>query len=149
MNIEELRKALIRDEGLRLAAYLDPEGILTVGIGHNCIASPVAGVTKPGDRITEELAYQLFDADIGETIKQLDRTLPWWRGLDSPRQNVLLNMGFNMGVPKLSKFVKTLQAIQREDYEAAADEMLESRWAAQVGNRALRLAQAMEEGTFV
>lgn len=149
MNVAELKRALYRDEGVRFDAYLDSEGILTVGVGHNCEAVPVAGVTKPGDRISEELASQLLDADLAATEKDLDRFLPWWRGLDDARQNVLMNMGFNLGVPRLSKFVKTLEAVKREDYAKAADEMLESKWAAQVGKRAIRLAQAMEQGVFV
>lgn len=149
MNISELKKALYRDEGVRFDAYLDSEGILTIGVGHNCEAVPVVGVSKPGDRISEEMVSQLLDADLANTEKDLDRFLPWWRGLDDARQNVLMNMGFNLGVPRLAKFVKTLDAIQKKDYAKAADEMLESKWAAQVGHRAIRLSKAMEEGVFV
>src|ERR1035437_5074965 len=108
MNVDTLGKRLAIDEGDRLVAYLDTKGILTVGKGHNCIARPVAGVTQPGDRITQEQDDELFAADVADTCIQLDKALSWWRTLDDARQNVMLDMCFNMGIHILLTFDNTL-----------------------------------------
>ena len=65
--------------------------------------------------------------------------MSWWRNLDDERQRVMANMCFNLGYPRLSKFVKFLAAMQEEDWSKAGEEMLDSKWATQVGNRAQRL----------
>lgn len=149
MNVEKLEAQLAIDEGKRLAAYLDSEGILTVGIGHNCVAKPVAGVSKVGDHITEEQCRELFEADVSEAMAELDRRFPWWSGLDDVRQNILVNMCFNMGGKTLAGFVNTLRFIEQGDYSLAADGMLQSKWARQVGDRAKRLAQMMRTGEWL
>jgi len=149
VNIEKLEAQLAIDEGKRLAAYHDTEGILTVGIGHNCVAKPVAGVAKIGDRITEEQCRELFEADVSEAMAELDRRFPWWSGLDDVRQNILVNMCFNMGGKTLAGFVNTLRFIEQGEYSLAADGMLQSKWARQVGNRAKRLAQMMRTGEWL
>lgn len=143
MNLPELEKQLAIDEGKRLKAYLDTEGILTVGLGHNCKAAPVAGVSKVGDSITEETCSELFAADIADVVAQLDARLPWWRNMDDARQNVLANMAFNLGIGTLLTFKNTLAAMERGDYAAAAAGMAASKWASQVGARAARLCLVM------
>ena len=72
--------------------------------------------------------------------------MKWWKELDDVRQRVLANMAFNLGLPRLSKFVNFLTAVQASDWEKAADEMMDSKWANQVGERAIRLRQKMLEG---
>lgn len=148
MNINKLRAQLALHEGSRLAAYLDSVGILTIGIGHNCQSKPVAGVSKVGDRITEEQQAELFEADISDVVAEMERLWPWWSSLDDVRQNVLADMCFNMGAPTLSKFVNTLLAVEEGRYADAAAGMLKSLWAKQVGARALRLAVMMETGKW-
>ena len=65
------------------------------------------------------------------------------------RQRVIIDMAFNMGVPRLNKFVKMWKAIDEQDFAEAKVQMLDSRWANQVGNRAVRLSNAMETGEWV
>ena len=149
MNIEKLKAQLAIDEASRLAAYLDSEGILTIGIGHNCVAKPVAGVHKVGDTITREVENELFEADIAEAMQELDRRFPWWTGLDDVRQNILINMCFNMGGKTLSGFVNTLRFIEGGEYALAADGMMSSKWARQVGDRAKRLSTMMRTGEWL
>ena len=149
MNLEKLEEQLGIDEGKRLTAYLDTMGILTVGIGHNCATKPVPGVLKPGDTITEETCSQLFADDIQDSIAQLDRHLPWWRLLDDVRQNVLANMCFNMGINTLTQFRNTLKFIECGSYGMAADGMMQSLWARQVGDRAKRLSKMMRTGEWL
>lgn len=146
MNRESLMAQLAISEGKRLKAYLDTVGVLTVGIGHNCVARPVSGVSKVGDTISEEISEELFDSDLNDVVVQLDRNLPWWSALDDVRQNVVADMCFNMGITTLLKFRGTLAAIEEGRYQDAAAGMLASKWARQVGNRAKKLARQMETG---
>jgi lysozyme len=89
----------------------------------------------------------MLDNDVNESLTELKR-YPWFRALDAVRQAVLVNMHFNLGGTKLNKFTQTLKAIERGDYEAAANGMRKSLWAKQVGKRATRLAQQMQTGEW-
>ena len=148
MNREQLKDMLALHEGKRLAAYKDTVGVLTIGIGHNCRESPVAGVEKAGDRITELQCNHLFASDIANVVSDLDHHLPWWQHLDEVRQNVLADMCFNMGITTLKTFRNTLGMMKRGDYEGASEGMLASLWATQVGQRAERLAEMMRTGEW-
>lgn len=139
---------LKRHEGLRLEAYKDTEGVLTIGWGHNCEASPVDGVKVEGDVIRRADADTLLTADLLLISTELDRALPWWRELDEPRQGVILNMGFNLGVSGLLGFRRALGAMKIGDYARAGTEMLDSRWAGQVRGRAAELARQMVLGCW-
>ena len=139
---------LKRHEGERLTAYLDTVGILTVGVGHNCKASPVPGVEKPGDRITQEVSNRLFFEDVQKHEHQILKSLPWISGLVAPRQAVLFNMAFNLGVAGLLSFKNTLSLIEQGKYLAASDAMLKSKWATQVKGRAVELAEQMRTGKW-
>jgi lysozyme len=142
MTTEFLIPDLEHDEGLRLTAYQDTKGIWTCGYGHAYVA--------PGTVWTLAHAQaQLLD-DIAHTEALLDLQLPWWRTLDDVRQDVLVEMGFNMGVTNLCGFHITLAAIQAHNWPAAKAGMLDSDWAKPppigVGERAERLAEQMLTG---
>ncbi|WP_338862993.1 lysozyme [Mycetohabitans rhizoxinica] len=126
---------LNRDEGRRLKPYLDTVGKTTIGVGRN--------LTDVG--IADRECDLLLENDVRRSVTWLDRHLPWWRNLDAVRQRVIINMAFNLG-GKLLTFASTLAAMQRGDYAAAADGMLASKWAMQVGARAQRLATMMRTG---
>ncbi|WP_175813361.1 glycoside hydrolase family protein [Burkholderia contaminans] len=131
----KLKAELSLDEGRKNRIYIDTVGKVSGGIGRN--------LTDKGFRDNEiDLMYQ---NDIAETEAWLDRNLPWWRQLDAVRQRVVMNMAFNMQ-GKLLTFVNALAAMKRGDYAAAADGMLASKWATQVGARATRLASMMRSG---
>jgi lysozyme len=132
----KLAAELFRDEDCKLKPYRDPVGKLTIGIGRN--------LDDVG--ISREEAEHLLHNDIAEVILDLDRALPWWRSLDEVRQRVLANMAFNMGIVKLGTFKNTLRFIQAGRYLEAAQAMLDSKWARQVGPRAERLAVMMRDG---
>lgn len=135
--IEELTKALERDEGLRLTLYSDSVGVPTIGYGHN-LHTPIS---RPA-------AQRILSDDIDKTIGQLDRRLPWWRKLDEPRQAALANMAFNLGIAGLMGFRHMLSALQANDWGAAHDEALKSEWARQVGDRAARIARQLRTGEY-
>ncbi|MBU9593449.1 glycoside hydrolase family protein [Burkholderia multivorans] len=132
---KQLIVELSRDEGRRLKPYVDTVGKTTIGVGRN--------LTDVG--ITDAECDLLLSNDIDRTVAWLDRNLPWWRQLDAVRQRVIVNMAFNMGGSLLT-FTNTLSAMKRGDYASAADGMLNSLWARQVGARATRLANMMRSG---
>ncbi len=121
---------LKRDEGLSLKPYRCPAGRLTIGFGRN--------LDDVG--ISEIEAAILLDHDIRRSLADLDRALPWWRGLPAPWQRGLVNQAFNLGLPRLLTFKRMLAVLQAGDGELAAREALDSVWAGQVGQRAERIA---------
>lgn len=164
LNREVLRFELKRDEGVRLKAYKDSLGFLSIGTGRNLDArrdglfgpKGISAAETEDLKITRDSVIQkgitpaqndiLLDNDITNTLADLDRKLPWWRGLDEVRQRVLANMCFNLGITKLLGFTNTLKDIQAGRYASAADRMLDSLWARQVSARASRLAELMRLG---
>ncbi|MGP9834226.1 glycoside hydrolase family protein [Marinobacter sp. NSM] len=135
MNRELLRSQLERHEGLRLKPYRDTVGKLTIGHGRN--------LEDVG--ISREEADFMLDNDIDQ-VEQYLNTVDEYNELDEVRQTVLANMAFNLGFYGLMAFRKTWAAISRKDYPEAARQMLDSRWARQVGNRAQELAEIMRTG---
>jgi lysozyme len=90
----------------------------------------------------------ILEEDIDKKQAGLHDALPWVATLDDARQNVLMNMAFNLGVAGLLEFTKTLNFVKRREYEKASVEMLDSDWAKQVGERAKRLAKVMKTGVL-
>lgn len=129
---------IARHEGIRLKPYRDTVGKLTIGIGRNL-----------DDRgISKEEAEMLFLNDIRHHMKLLDMEVKWWTKLDPVRQGVLLNMCFNLGIGGLLKFNKFLTALRLGNYEKASVEMMDSKWATQVGPRAVELSKQMKSGNY-
>lgn len=138
--VEELR----RDEGVRYVPYRDTKDIPTVGVGHNLQASPLpAGWSYP---LTDAQVDTLLHGDLQNVYGDLTRSLPWWTDLNDVRQRVICNMCFNLGMSRLAGFKNTLAAMRQGRYADAADGMLNSAWATQVGARATRLADMMAKG---
>ena len=156
---QDLIEKLIVAEGLRLQVYKDTLGIDTIGIGRNL---EDRGITQQElddldipsiDHvyewgITEADAVYLAENDVQIVEEELVRAHPCVNKLDAVRQLVVMDMAFNMGVPRLCKFKKMWAAIEGEDYHNAAKEMLDSRWAVQVKSRSTKLAHAMHHGEF-
>ena len=154
-----LMQKLVAHEGMRLDVYKDTLGINTIGIGRNL---DDRGITKDeldwmdypsieyvySDGITEADAIYLAQNDVHIVEEELLRAHPCVDRLDAVRQLVLVDMAFNLGVPRLSKFKKMWAAIHEDKFDVAAKEMLDSRWANQVKSRATKLAHAMHHGEF-
>jgi len=126
---------LARDEGRRNRIYTDTVGKVSGGIGRN-----LSDVGLSDDEV--ELMYK---NDLARTLIFLDQNLPWWRGLDGVRQRAVINMAFNLRA-RLLGFTNALAALQARDWQKAHDEMLDSVWAKQVGERAVRLANLILTG---
>lgn len=142
MSLEErVTEQLRRDEGEVLHAYQDSLGYWTIGIG-------VLIDRKKGGGITREESEHLFLNRLKLKMAELDASIPWWRTLDEPRQGVLINMAYQLGVEGLLGFTKTLQMVKEGDYYGAARGMLLSKWSAQTPQRAARLSNQMREGIW-
>ena len=131
-----IKAQLVRHEGLKLKPYRCTAGKLTIGIGRNL-----------DDRgISQKEAYAMLERDILDFEQQLLDEIPdVYNGLDEVRQSVLLNMCFNLGLKGLLQFKNTLNFIADGDWERAANNMLASKWAKQVGMRAIELSELMRK----
>ena len=136
MNKEKLIEELKRDEGVELRPYKCSAGFLTLGVGRN--------IEERG--ITMDESDYLLANDITICEEEAARVFKWYDTLSDVRQRVILNMIFNLGLTKLLNFKKFLAAMEAEDWEEAGKQMLDSRWAKQVGNRADRLEQMIVNG---
>lgn len=155
-NKSILIQKLIEHEGLVLQVYQDTLGIDTIGIGRNLEDRGLSdneleemGITLDHVYefgITEADAVLLAENDVEIVEDELLRAHPCVDGLDAVRQLVLIDMAFNMGVPRLCKFKKMWAAIHAGDFTVASKEMLDSRWANQVKSRSTKLAHAMYSG---
>lgn len=135
MNLDTLKASLIEHEGWRNTMYRDHLGNNTIGVGHL--------MSRP---ISDQAVEQILADDIKITVQEMDNTFPGWRDHDEIRQNVLVEMCFNMGAPRLRQFHRMWAALKDQDYATASAEMLKSRWYLQVGRRAETLAQRMLDG---
>ena len=156
INRAQFEKDLIRDEAIKLAVYRCTAGKQTIGVGRNLdgvglspaecqfIGKDLAGVIRDGINYGD--AIMLLGHDIDRVTADLDKHWPWWRSMNGPRQRVLANMCFNMGANVLGQFKNTLKAMEEMRWHDAAKGMLASKWAKQVGDRAVRLAKTMESG---
>ena len=138
----QLIKMIKRHEGLNLMPYNDTVGELTIGYGHNLDANG----------ITVDIAELLLEKDIEIAINELQKIFivnhrPNKKFyLNRTRENVLINMSFNLGYNGLLGFKRMWEALKAGDFDKAAVEMLDSKWARQVGNRAIELAELMKKG---
>ena len=127
-----------RHEGLRLKPYLCSEGKITIGFGRN--------LEDMG--ISEKEAEMLLMSDIQRCYEELD-VFSWFHDLDQVRQEAMVNMLFNLGLPTFLEFKRTLKFMAEGAYSQAAAEMLDSKWANQVGDRAKELAYMVDTGCYM
>lgn len=131
-----LKDDLIRHEGYRKHPYEDTLGNLTIGVGYH--------IGEKG--LPDYIIDLLLQDSIAEAKAELDRVRPNWKRLSKNRQEVLINMMFNLGAPRLLTFKKFWKALKDNEFNTAADEMLDSKWAKQVGDRATELSIRMRQG---
>ncbi len=137
-----LERSLRRHEGAIRKPYRDTAGCWTIGVGRN--------LTDKGLR-DEEIAYLLVN-DMREAEQDVTRTWPWVAQLDGPRQAVLYELCFNLGLTRLRKFEPTMLVISARRFAEAADRLLRTKWADDVGKepgqRAYRLAEQLRSGAW-
>ena len=143
MNIDKLREEIEYDEGSVNKIYLDHLGLPTFGIGHLVTEWDEEYGLEVGTDVSEDRCIECFDTDIQIVLSDCDRLYPDFNELPEEVQLILGNMMFNLGRPRLSKFVKFRKAINNNDWQEAKIQMLDSKWAKQVPNRANRLSERM------
>jgi GH24 family phage-related lysozyme (muramidase) len=143
MKTEQLRKQLEIDEGVKYAIYLDHLGYPTFGIGHLVTEDDPESGQDVGTAVSEERVNWCFKFDVLSVIKDCNKLYNDFDELPEEVQQIVANMMFNLGRTRLSKFRGMKRGVDARDWNAAADEMVDSRWYRQVTNRADRLVQRM------
>ena len=141
--LEQLREELEADEGCIYAVYLDHLKLKSVGIGHLCRKNEPEYDMEVGTPVSEERVSELFEKDIGWTIKDCYKILPDFDMLPEQVRLICANMMFNMGINRMNLFKKFLAAVEDRDWQEAASQMVNSRWNKQVPNRSNRLVERM------
>ncbi|HEE0521900.1 TPA: glycoside hydrolase family protein [Klebsiella pneumoniae] len=148
------------DEGEKLKLYKDTEGYWTIGIGHLVTKNPskeqaIACLDKELNRFTSGViskseSEQLFNLDISRALRDIERSelSSIYIQTNGPRRAALVNLTFQLGLAGVLKFRKMIQYLKVGNYEAAADEGLDSKWARQTPNRARRVSEVIRTGTF-
>ena len=139
MNIEALREQLKIDEGVKYEIYKDHLGYPTFGIGHLITENDPEHGKPDGTKINEDRVNEIFETDVAKFVSEAKILFPDLDDLPDVAQQVIVNMAFNMGRPRLSKFKNFIAGVNDRDWTRAAEEMMDSRWATQVGDRAIRL----------
>ena len=143
MNLEKLREQLEIDEGVKYEIYKDHLGYPTFGIGHLVTDTDPEFGCDVGTSVSEQRVEEAFKKDVQIVIKDCEILYPDFNELPEEVQQIIANMMFNLGRPRLSKFKGMKRGVDNQDWNSAADEMVDSRWYRQVGKRAERLVERM------
>jgi lysozyme len=145
MNREEVFNQLKEDEGVKYEIYNDHLGLATFGVGHLVIESDPEFSSPLGTSVSEERVWEAFEKDLDTSIDECEVLFgPKWNDFPGEVQEIVVNMMFNMGRPRLSKFKNFCAALDEGDWAKAAVEGRDSRWHKQVTNRAERLMVRLE-----
>lgn len=144
--IEIVKEDLVRHEGYVTEIYLDSENLPTFGIGHLVTEDDMEYTWPVGTPVTDERILQVFHDDCDIAYSDACALVLNFAGQTVNAQRVLVNMSFNLGRSRLGQFKKFLKAVNEGDYQKAADEMINSKWYHQVGNRSKELVEIMRGG---
>ena len=144
MDLKKLRKQLEIDEGVKYEIYKDHLGYPTFGIGHLVVEGDEEHGKPVGTPVSEDRVNAVFESDVQKFVSESKKVFPNLDDLPEEAQQVIVNMCFNMGAPRLSKFKKFIAAVNDGNWSTAAVEMMDSRWATQVGKRAERLRDRVQ-----
>ena len=136
MDRQRLFKQLRLHEGVEKFPYRCTAGYLTIGVGRN--------IEERG-LLDDEIDF-ILDNDIEVVMNEVSVTFDWFFDLSEVRQRVVADMIFNIGMPRFKQFKKMIAALEEGDWSEAANQMMDSKWAKQVGKRAERLRDMMETG---
>lgn len=140
LEMEKLVEMLRRHEGVRNHSYLCSEGFETIGVGRN--------ISESGLGLTDGEVNFLLANDIARVKEELIKEYFWFSALSEVRQDAMVDLSFNIGQTRLRGFVKALEAMSKEDFDQAADEFYDSRWANQVGSRAVEICNMIRTGEY-
>jgi len=138
--MSKLVEMIKRHEGVKSKVYLCTAGFETIGVGRN-ISESGLGLSP------DEIDYLLHN-DLERCHQELQDAYYWYGGLNKARRDAMVDMCFNLGITRLRGFVNALEAMSREQFDIAADEFMDSRWAKQVGNRAVEVTEMIRTGEY-
>ena len=138
--MSELTEMLRKHEGVRDKVYLCSAGYETIGVGRN--------ISEYGLGLSDDEINYLLNNDIKRVREELTEEYYWFAGLDEARQDAMIDISFNLGQTRLRGFVKSLEAMAREDFDTAADEFMDSKWSEQVGDRAVEVTEIIRTGEY-
>ena len=138
--MSELTEMLRKHEGVRDKVYLCSAGYETIGVGRN--------ISEDGLGLSADEIDYLLSNDIKRVREELTEEYYWFAGLDEARQDAMIDISFNLGQTRLRGFVKSLEAMAREDFDTAADEFMDSKWSEQVGDRAVEVTEIIRTGEY-
>ena len=133
---DELLEMLMEHEGFSGEAYLCPTGYLTIGYGHNLDAKP----------ISKKVSLMILKEDIGDAIRDLYGIFPELYKYSTNRRMALIDLMFNLGMTRLLKFVKFIAAVKADNWDEAADQLIDSEWHNQTGGRAPKIVDLIRKG---
>ena len=139
--MSKLLDMLIKHEGSEKYAYFCTSGKLTIGVGRNIDPEGGLGLSQ------KEITY-LLQNDVDRVEQELVNCIPWVEHIEWQRMDALVNICFNLGLPRFLKFKKALAAAEDQDWELCADEFMDSKWASQVGQRAVELTTLIRTGEY-
>lgn len=127
-----LRDLIKLHEGFESHAYRCSQSKITIGVGRN--------IDPTGIGLSDDEIDYLLDNDIARCITELDQ-FSWFENLSETRRFAVIDMNFNLGITRFKGFKKAIAAMSISDFDTAADEFFDSRWAKQVGNRAITICE--------
>ena len=142
---QALRDQLRIHEGYRTDIYIDTEGHATVGIGHLIVRGDPEHSKPKGTEVTADRVEKLFTKDLEKALKCCNDVFPKFGSYPQDAQRVLANMMFNLGVGNFKKFTKLCAAVEKREWDEAANEMVASKWYSQVKGRARELVETMRK----
>jgi len=145
IDFEKVAEQIKKHEGLSLTVYNDTEGIATVGYGHNMQKNLPSYIKVVDNRINKQHAEEIFQIDFIEAVVMARQLIPRFDEFSGEQKGVFINMAFNLGT-RLIYFARMREACQDMNYVKIAIEMLDSKWARQVGRRAIELAEIIKKG---
>jgi lysozyme len=145
MNIYKLREQLKIDEGVKYCIYLDHKGYKTFGIGHLLTRKDPEFEWIVDTPVSYDRVSEAFEDDLDTVIDDCINVFPYFSRMPEEVQEIMANMMFNLGRPRFKKFKKMIAAVIEEDWHRAASEMYNSNWYHDVGERAQRLMDRMDE----
>ena len=145
-NRDNVYEQLKIDEGVVYGVYKDPLGFLTFGVGHLITRDDDEDGLPEGYDVSEERVRDAFEQDLNIMISECEILFEArWNNFPAELQEVLVNMMFNLGRNRLGKFKKFIGHLENHHWKLASEEMLDSKWARQVGNRAIRLSDRVSK----
>ena len=139
--MSQLVEMIKRHEGVKSKVYLCSAGYETIGVGRN--------ISESGLGLSDDEIDYLLQNDIQRVKEELKDTYFWFGALCEARQDAMIDICFNLGLTRLRGFVKALEAMSREQFDVAADEFMDSKWAQQVGTRAIRVTEMIRGGEYI